>query len=202
MIEVLKQALEALEFLSETAICSADTDILNEAITSLRQAIAELESQEPARSALVAANRERDGWMRVAEDLTKSLRFLKADLDLMRSHQKNNVWYWQGDGYDHLESMGNDMVVVIHAASLREMLTRPSQRDELHERLAQPEQEPVEKGLFIDIIAQHDGLAEELRAIDATTPSQRTEQNFCPRCGKRTPDLTHIHTCTPPKEGT
>jgi hypothetical protein len=26
---------------------------------------------------------------------------------------------------------------------------------------------------------------------------QRTEQNFCPRCGKRTND---IHTCTPPQE--
>jgi hypothetical protein len=34
------------------------------------------------------------------------------------------------------------------------------------------------------------------------TPPQRTEQNFCPRCGKRTKDLTHIHTCTPPREGT
>jgi rRNA maturation endonuclease Nob1 len=29
--------------------------------------------------------------------------------------------------------------------------------------------------------------------------AQRTEQNFCPRCGKRTKD---IHTCTPPKENT
>jgi hypothetical protein len=28
-----------------------------------------------------------------------------------------------------------------------------------------------------------------------THPPQRTEQNFCPRCGKRTND---IHTCTPP----
>jgi hypothetical protein len=27
--------------------------------------------------------------------------------------------------------------------------------------------------------------------------AQRTEQNFCPRCGKRT---NHIHTCTPPQE--
>ena len=24
-------------------------------------------------------------------------------------------------------------------------------------------------------------------------------RNFCPRCGKRTPDLTTIHTCTPPR---
>lgn len=26
------------------------------------------------------------------------------------------------------------------------------------------------------------------------------EWNFCERCGKRTPDLTTIHTCTPPRE--
>jgi len=30
--------------------------------------------------------------------------------------------------------------------------------------------------------------------------AQRTEQNFCSRCGKRTADLTLIHTCTPPKD--
>jgi len=33
-------------------------------------------------------------------------------------------------------------------------------------------------------------------------PPQRTEQNFCPRCGKRTKDMTHIHTCTPPQDNT
>ena len=27
------------------------------------------------------------------------------------------------------------------------------------------------------------------------------EWNFCERCGKRTKDLTVIHTCTPPQEG-
>jgi hypothetical protein len=31
-------------------------------------------------------------------------------------------------------------------------------------------------------------------------PPQRREQNFCSRCGKRTKDLTHIHTCTPPQD--
>ena len=30
-----------------------------------------------------------------------------------------------------------------------------------------------------------------------THPPQRTEQNFCSRCGKRTKD---IHTCTPPMD--
>jgi len=37
-----------------------------------------------------------------------------------------------------------------------------------------------------------------------TTPpaAQPEERNFCPRCGKRTADLTVIHTCTPPQENT
>jgi len=29
--------------------------------------------------------------------------------------------------------------------------------------------------------------------------AQPEERNFCPRCGKRTADLTTIHTCTPPR---
>jgi len=34
-----------------------------------------------------------------------------------------------------------------------------------------------------------------------THPPQRTEErNFCPRCGKRAKDSTHIHTCTPPQD--
>ena len=37
-----------------------------------------------------------------------------------------------------------------------------------------------------------------------TTPpaAQPEERNFCQRCGKRTVDLTTIHTCTPPRENT
>jgi hypothetical protein len=45
----------------------------------------------------------------------------------------------------------------------------------------QPEQEPVAWEQF------HEHLV---------------ERNFCPRCGKRTADLTTIHTCTPPRENT
>jgi hypothetical protein len=33
-------------------------------------------------------------------------------------------------------------------------------------------------------------------------PAQPEERNFCQRCGKRTADLTTIHTCTPPQENT
>ena len=35
------------------------------------------------------------------------------------------------------------------------------------------------------------------QAIEAL--AQPEERNFCPRCGKRTADLTTIHTCTPPQ---
>lgn len=38
----------------------------------------------------------------------------------------------------------------------------------------------------------------EIRAL-YTTPQPTEPRNFCPRCGKRTADLTVIHTCTPPR---
>jgi hypothetical protein len=34
--------------------------------------------------------------------------------------------------------------------------------------------------------------------VQEAQPAQ--ERNFCSRCGKRTADLTVIHTCTPPQE--
>jgi hypothetical protein len=37
----------------------------------------------------------------------------------------------------------------------------------------------------------HDGKKAALASL---------ERNFCSRCGKRTADLTVIHTCTPPQE--
>jgi hypothetical protein len=51
-------------------------------------------------------------------------------------------------------------------------------------------------------------IAETLRAlaqpdhiVDANKMAQQQEpRNFCPRCGKRTADLTVIHTCTLPQE--
>jgi hypothetical protein len=45
---------------------------------------------------------------------------------------------------------------------------------------------------------------EATKAWGATPPAAQPEQerNFCSRCGKRTADLTVIHTCTPPQENT
>jgi len=44
-----------------------------------------------------------------------------------------------------------------------------------------------------------EALADEVVEALKEALAQRTEQNFCSRCGKRTND---IHTCTPPKENT
>ena len=79
----------------------------------------------------------------------------------------------------------------------------------IKEALAQPEQEPV---AYINVEERKLEWAYKYMSWDTptiinlpkiplyTTPPQRTEQNFCSRCGKRTPDLITIHTCTPPKE--
>jgi hypothetical protein len=56
------------------------------------------------------------------------------------------------------------------------------------------------EALVEDLRLNHEYCPKEviLQAADELERlSQRTEQNFCPRCGKRTND---IHTCTPPQE--
>jgi len=40
-----------------------------------------------------------------------------------------------------------------------------------------------------------------LKAINKVLAQPPEPRNFCPRCGKRTADLTVIHTCTPPEGG-
>ena len=64
----------------------------------------------------------------------------------------------------------------------------------LKEALAQPEQKPMHPELRKMWEDHFDKCFRE-----SSVPPQRTEQNFCSRCGKRTSD---IHTCTPPQENT
>jgi hypothetical protein len=53
-----------------------------------------------------------------------------------------------------------------------------------------------------DGIHINEAMSEIISLVDPLPPqpAQPEEQNFCPRCGKRTADLTTIHTCTPPPE--
>ena len=73
--------------------------------------------------------------------------------------------------------------------------------------VAQPEQEPVAR--VIDN-GTPEGATEWIPFANRIEPlktgdllyTHAEERNFCPRCGKRTADLTTIHTCTPPQENT
>ena len=65
------------------------------------------------------------------------------------------------------------------------------------ERLADRFSEGWHEGIKIDAL----DIVLLIEAAQALAqPAQ--ERNFCPRCGKRTRDLTVIHTCTPPQENT
>ena len=93
--------------------------------------------------------------------------------------------------------LGSDIELMLDAiTTIRETLAQPDEdaiiiryhemtikrlEKRIEELTAQPEQEPVAWEQF------HEHLV---------------ERNFCPRCGKRTADLTTIHTCTPPEKNT
>lgn len=74
-----------------------------------------------------------------------------------------------------LEESENDALIIrYHEMTIKRLEKR------IEELTAQPE-EPVAWEQFHEHLVEH---------------------NFCPRCGKRTADLTTIHTCTPPQENT
>jgi RNase adaptor protein for sRNA GlmZ degradation len=72
----------------------------------------------------------------------------------------------------------------------------------IREALAQPVQEAA-----AFIAAEDKKVASRYGYVPKLHPSewqdvQPEERNFCQRCGKRTADLTTIHTCTPPLQPT
>lgn len=74
----------------------------------------------------------------------------------------------------------------------------------IKEALAQPEQEPVaflvDGDLYYPEEIDWETLQEQghtVASLYTSPPQPALEQNFCPRCGKRTQD---IHTCTPPPQ--
>jgi hypothetical protein len=69
------------------------------------------------------------------------------------------------------------------------------------------DKEAMKLALFaLDIVKIHytqsRHINEAIAALKEALAQPEQDRNFCSRCGKRTPDLTHIHTCTPPREGT
>ena len=65
---------------------------------------------------------------------------------------------------------------------------------------AQPAQEPPSGWESIGAILDEYGLQAIDFVADFKAALAGREWNFCERCGKRTKDLTVIHTCTPPQE--
>jgi len=99
-------------------------------------------------------------------------------------------------------SQWRDMVVV---SLVREGVNKHRARELADHFAAQPEQEPVAIHQFRaphcadwydGIPDHHDGYGPyEVRTLYTAPPAVR---NFCQCCGKATPDLATIHTCTPP----
>ena len=59
---------------------------------------------------------------------------------------------------------------------------------------------PVDMETTAALVAEIKRLIDVVGGMALAQPEPKpTAQNFCPRCGKRTPDLTTIHTCTPPR---
>ena len=71
----------------------------------------------------------------------------------------------------------------------------------IKEALAQPVQQMVSYDRFMGVEKELVDMTAEFMRV-ANKLAQPEERNFCSRCGKRTADLTSIHTCTPPQENT
>ena len=97
---------------------------------------------------------------------------------------------------------GNNKLLNKAITAIKEALAQPPlpvQPADLHNRLA-------DLHLYEEIAEHYAQCAispEALRDwVAERVNTQPKERTFCPRCGKRTADLTAIHTCTPPKENT
>lgn len=63
-----------------------------------------------------------EGVKNQIETLEWKLRNHERALETRRLHDKADVWYWQGDGADKLDTMSMGMVVVIRADQLRDLI--------------------------------------------------------------------------------
>ena len=81
--------------------------------------------------------------------------------------------------------LGSDIELMLNAAAVIRVALAQPERDPWREAVAQPD-EVVRQGRRMS----KQGLTEVFREFSA----QPEERNFCPKCGKRTADLTTIHT--------
>ena len=115
---------------------------------------------------------------------------LKLALEALISCELSNYgrdWVWPVTAHEQAMKGVKEAITAI-----KEALAQP-ERDPWREAVAQPD-EVVRQGRRMS----KQKLTEASREFSA----QPEERNFCSRCGKRTADLTTIHTCTPPQGNT
>lgn len=102
-----------------------------------RDRAARLAAEQPAEDAaslkrdLARAHDSANGFVAEIAMLKQQVRELQAFKNMVNRHAPEfpadpdgirDVWYWQGDGGDHLESMVHQLPIVIRAEQLRELL--------------------------------------------------------------------------------
>jgi hypothetical protein len=170
MIEVFKQMIKAMENTTRLDFGSDSYRQFNAAIQSGKQAIAELESQEP--------------------DVEETLHLYAFNYRQAHTSQAHEMWL-------KLEQFVDRKMKAPQ---------RTEQEPVAWIALQKEAQQIVESKVLWKKFIDGTPLANDIAcwmadfALQHTTPPQRTERNFCSRCGKRTADLTTIHTCTPPQD--
>lgn len=81
-----------------------------------------LYTHQPVTPALEDAPAGSGGWKAYAESMERERDYYRTRAQTMYEHQRGEVWYWQGDGHDHPESMANSLPVVIRADDLRALI--------------------------------------------------------------------------------
>jgi hypothetical protein len=76
---------------------------------------------------LECATSDSGGWKKRAIEMERQRDYYRQRCQTLHEHKDGEVWYWQGDGGDHLESMSHGMLVVIRADQLRELSAPPAQ---------------------------------------------------------------------------
>lgn len=113
-------------FAGPAAVASTESHVQAAPLTASGATAADIaslpETQKTSESELHFVRRSRDSWCDEAGSLARRLVLCEADNDLLRKNTAGNVWTFQGDEGDNLDSMGNDMAVLIHAGDLRTLL--------------------------------------------------------------------------------
>jgi len=194
MIEAMKQALAALEQWN-TPLYKRGT-----AIKSLRQAIAELESQEiMAWEHLNAYGYAPGGYMMICRgcnkqviDVDKRASRCKTCAETAYARDTHPPQRTEQNFCPRCGKRTNDIHTCTPPQNIEQDLSEQGRNRSAI--LGNNIQEMVNSGLpFLT------ALNTTLKVYDHFTPPQRTEErNFCPRCGKRLGGIDSIHTCTPP----